>query len=384
MIFIPEFIKTLSARLKEESPLVQVILGPRQVGKTTAVMKLISELNHPTHYVSADKTLPTPVSWLIENWQTAKAKSSNCIFFIDEIQKIPNWSETVKKFWDAEDKASRLKLVLLGSSSLEIQDGLTESLTGRFELIRAYHWNWPECQRVFGWSLDQFLIYGGYPGAAEFIHDYPRWYSYIKESVIDTVVGKDILLHKKVSNPALFRQAFDVLSSYPAQDISYNKVIGQLQTKGNTDLVKRYIDIYAGAFLINAIHKYGSNLFKTKTSSPKIIPLSPSLSSIQFGPDALKNATIRGRLFELAVGSDLSRLPGKLYYWRDGNFEVDFIYEYQNKTFAIEVKSSRLRKFDGLKLFLDKFPDSILVIVSEKNYYDFASDPLKFLFALNE
>jgi len=372
------FAKTLKKRLKEESPLIQVVLGPRQVGKTTAAIQLTKKLKQATHYVSADESFSTSSSWLTEHWQQAKLKDSRTVLFIDEIQKIPNWSQAIKSLWDKESQKNRLKVVLLGSSSLSLQSGLSESLAGRYERIRAYHWNYAETKKVFGWDLDTYLKYGGYPGSYEYIEDYQRWFAYVKNSIIENVIGRDILQLQTINKPALFRQAFEVLCSYPGQEISYNKILGQLQDKGNTDLVKRYIEIYCGAFLFQALPKFGSQLFKNKTSSPKICALAPALSSIYYG-DSVDNPEINGRMFEQAVGADLHRLPGELSYWRERNFEVDFVYRFQQQLYAIEVKSVRARTISGLKKFLDKHPKAKPVIINKKNYSQFSKDPQTFL-----
>jgi len=369
-IILP-FTKTLLKRLEEDSPLIQVVLGPRQVGKTTAAIEITKKIKQASYYVSADEGFSASTSWLIEHWQEAKRKDSRTVLFIDEIQKIPNWSEVIKSLWDKEKKSKRLKVVLLGSSALSLQSGLTESLAGRYEKIRAYHWNFEETRKAFGWDLDNYLKYGGYPGSYEYINDYSRWFSYIKDSIIENVIGRDIFQLRTINKPALFRQAFEVLSSYPAQEISYNKILGQLQDKGNTDLVKRYIEIYCGAFLFQALSKYGSQLFKNKTSSPKVCALAPSLSSIYYG-DKIDSNDVKGRIFEQAVAADLYRLPGQLSYWRERNSEVDLVYKFQQKLYAIEVKSERARSISGLEKFLEKYPNAKAVIINKKNYGQFS------------
>ena len=376
------FVDTLKNRLEEDNPLIQVVLGPRQVGKTTGARQLIRLLGVPCVYASADKLINTPLSWINEQWQTALAKGPGTVLIIDEIQKIENWSEMIKRLWDQQVADKRIKLVLLGSSSLKLQEGLTESLTGRFELVRVYHWSWMEMKEAFGWDLEKYLSFGGYPGGAGFIEDYDRWYTYLKESIVETVIGKDILELKSVSRPALFRQAFEIFLSYPAQDISYTKLLGQLQDKGNTDLVKRYLELYSGAYLINTIHKYSNKQFKSKSSSPKILPGAPALVTLQHSPLGNMKEGLKGRLFELIVGMDLLRLPGKLSYFREGSYEVGYIYEYQGQKFAIEVKSERLRKFEGLKYFLEQFHGFSPVIISARNYQEFAEDPKGFVFSL--
>ena len=259
------FVAQLEKRLSGTSALIQLLVGPRQVGKTTGVRQLIKRTPGHCHYASADDLLVTDRTWLLEQWQKALLMGDGCLLVVDEIQKIPNWPETVKSLWDAHPH--RLRVVLLGSSSLQIQSGLSESLAGRFELTRIYHWTFSELKQAFDYDLDRYLLYGGYPGAVAYEDDFDRWYAYLKDAIVEAVIGKDILQNRKVANPALFCQAFEILCRYPAQEISYTKLLGQLQDKGNTDLVKYYLELYAGAFLIYSLDKYASKAWLTRPRS---------------------------------------------------------------------------------------------------------------------
>lgn len=384
-------VSILTEHLKEPEPLIQVILGPRQVGKTTAAQQLLDGWKGETLYVSADAVLTPGQEWLEMQWQNALLKSSSALsstlFVVDEIQKIHNWAEFIKKLWDRQSrrttrKVPALKCVLLGSSSLALQKGLTESLTGRFELNRAYHWNFHESKSAFPalhTDLNTYLSHGGYPGSYRFIKDRKRWTAFIKDSIIETVIGKDILDQSHVRKPALFRQAFEILCRYPAQEISYTKLLGQLQDQGNTDLVKHYIELYEGAFLFKALAKYGRNELRKRTSSPKILPLCPALYSWSQEPGFLGDPERKGRAFELAVGAELVRLPGELYYWRDADDEVDFIYEEQRRVWAIEVKSGRRKREGGLSAFKKVCPKAISVFITPQNFPQFSLDSGLFL-----
>jgi predicted AAA+ superfamily ATPase len=231
-------INELDKNLKENIGYIQVILGPRQVGKTTSLLHFLEhDYKKPYHFASADKVFNASREWLREQWQ--EAKKNQALLVIDEIQKIENWAEAVKSLWD-EDKRNKktIQCVLLGSSSLDIHKGLTESLTGRFQLLRAHHWNYQESKNGYGLSFEDFLKFGGYPGSYPFIKKDAEWSDYVKHSIIDTVIEKDILFNHTVKSPALFKQAFEMLVSYPAQEVSFTKLLGQLQNKGNTDLIK--------------------------------------------------------------------------------------------------------------------------------------------------
>jgi len=378
--FQRQMVKTLSDRLREKSPLIQVLLGPRQVGKTTAVEQCIEKFPN-THYATADENLAPSPEWIDEHWQIALQKSKHPILVIDEVQKVLSWSDRIKGLWDKERKrGSNFKLVLLGSSSLSLSQGLEDSLTGRFELIQMPHWSYFESAKCFNYSIEDYLVFGGYPKAADFKDNYRRWQTYLQSSIIETVIGKDILRHAVVRKPGLFRQTFEVLSNYPAQEISYNKILGQLQESGNVDLVKYYISLFAGAFLFRAIEKFSGSVITKKGSSPKILPLAPSLYSYQMGPRDLTDPEIFGRVFECAVGSDLSRLPGQLFYWREGGLlEVDFIYQDGKTVYAIEVKSGRKKSTRGIEAFRKKYAKTRYIIITRENYYDFSKDTEIFL-----
>lgn len=374
------FVAQLEKRLFAEQPLIQVLVGPRQVGKTTGMRQLLARYPGKNHYANADDLLVTDRTWLLEQWQKARLLGDVTLLVIDEIQKIPNWSETLKSLWDKNPRG--LHVVVLGSSSLQIQTGLTESLAGRFEMTRIYHWNYTELRSAFGYDLERFLLYGGYPGSVAYEEEYDRWYAYLKDSIVEAVIGKDILLNRKVGSPALFRQAFEILCRYPAQEISYTKLLGQLQDKGNTDLIKYYIELYAGAFLVHPLEKYSAKGWLTRSSSPKILISCPALYTMTEGPRVLDDPERRGRVFELVVGAQLLQLPGELYYWREKNAEVDFVYRYQGKLYAIEVKSGRRKSAKGLDAFMKHFADACPVIISTDNFPLFSEDPRKFLDAL--
>jgi len=371
------FVAKLAQRLTADCPLMQVLAGPRQVGKTTGVRQLLAQGHWPHHYANADDVLVSDRSWLLEQWQQALLLGDGALLVVDEVQKVANWPETMKALWDAQP--GRLRVLLLGSSTLQIQAGLTESLAGRFELLRVHHWTFAELQTAFGYDLPRYLTYGGYPGAVTFEHDPDRWYAYMKDAIIEAVIGKDILQNHKVANPALFRQAFQILCAYPAQEISYTKLLGQLQDRGNTDLVKHYIDLYGGAFMLHALQKYSPKAWLARSSSPKMLPACPALYSMAAGVNVNQNADQRGRAFELAVGAELVQQPGQVFYWRERNDEVDFVYQYRGDLYAIEVKSGRKKSGKGLLAFAAQVPQARPVIVTPDHFAAFSANPRAFL-----
>ncbi len=371
------YINELRSRIDSKIDLVQVVLGPRQVGKTTSILKLIEDkYSDRSHYVSADAIFNASSSWLREQWMYAQ--SQNKILFIDEIQKVQNWAEVIKSLYDESKKIRKpLICILLGSSSLEIHQGLTESLTGRFQLIRAFHWNYLESKQGYDLNFEEYLKFGGYPGSYRFINSHKQWLDYVQNSILLTVVEKDILQNQTVKNPALFKQAFEILTAYPAQEISYTKLLGQLQDKGNVELIKYYISLYEGAFLIKSLEKFSNKQILVKSSSPKILPLAPCIAYLQ--TKAEYSAEERGRIFEVLVGSQLVRTQEPLYYWRRGNYEVDYVLKYGKALFAIEVKSGLKKNAKGLDAFKLEFPGAQISLITPENYFEFEADPLKFL-----
>lgn len=379
-----QFIQTLSNRIKESDTLIQVLLGPRQVGKTTSIDQLKESLSEfHLHYFTTEDGISFGGAWIEDCWKRAKLSNAKNILVIDEIQKISKWSETIKKLWDAEvreiTKQKRLKVILLGSSSLEILIGLNESLTGRFELIPVYHWDYLESKEAYGITFDEYLRFGGYPGSYPFIRDPQRWRRYLNDSIIETVIGKDLLSLRSVYNPALFRQAFELLCKYPAQEISYTKLLGQLQEKGNVELIKHYLSLFEGAFLFRALKKYSGSQIRSKSSSPKILPLCTALHGATLSASDLDDPEERGRLFEVAVGMLLHRLPGDLYYWRDGKFEVDYVWVNGKQVAAIEVKSGRKKSTYGLNEFSKRYKNAKTRIITPEDFQEFTRDPEKWL-----
>ena len=377
MTFQRAFVTQLAQRFSTVQPFIQVVVGPRQVGKTTGVRQLLAQGTWPHHYANADDVLVSDRSWLLEQWQQALLQGEGALLVVDEIQKVANWPETIKALWDA--KPGRLRVLLLGSSALQIHAGATESLAGRFELLRVHHWTYAELKAAFDYDLPRYLAWGGYPGAVSLEHDPDRWYAYMKDAIVEAVIGKDILQSHKVTNPALLRQAFQILCAYPAQEISYTKLLGQLQDRGNTDLIKHYTALYGGAFMLHALQKYSPKAWLTRSSSPKMLPACPALFSMVAGVGVAKNTEERGRAFELAVGAELLQQPGQVFYWRERNDEVDFIYQDRDALYAIEVKSGRKKSVKGLDAFVAQVPQALRAIVTPENFEQFSADPRAFL-----
>jgi len=368
-------VSILSQRMAEKRRFIQVLTGPRQVGKTTAVQQFLADWQGTFHYASADLTAPPHGDWILQQWQQARFKlsqSPSVVLVLDEVQKVARWSEYVKALWDEDALASRdIRVILLGSSSLLMQKGLTESLAGRFEQIYMSHWLYPECREAFGWDLDTYIYFGGYPGAAQLIDDENRFAQYVRDALIETTLSKDVFLMNRIGKPALLRQLFHLAVEYSGQIISYQKLLGQLHDAGNTTTLAHYQRILESAFLIKGLQKWHKTPLRKRASSPKWLVLNTALMTalLAEGFDAWKSTPSRwGRLVETAVGAHIinSSLGENIetFYWRDQNYEVDFVLKKGERLLAIEVKSGALtREYPGLTLFLRKFPGAKTLVV---------------------
>lgn len=342
----------LAERLAEPRRFLQVVAGPRQVGKSTLVQQVTDQLGLPVRYVSADEPTLRGTDWISQQWEAARLEATGkagAVLVLDEVQKIPAWSEAVKRLWDEDTRKKRpLRVVLLGSAPLLIAQGLTESLAGRFETLRLPHWSLSEMREAFGWSLEQYLYFGGYPGAAPLIKDPARWSRYIADSLIETSISRDVLLLTRVDKPALLRRLFELACRYSGQILSYTKMLGQLQDAGNTTTLAHYLDLLAAAGMVCGLPKYAGDAARTRGSSPKLQVLNTALMTVTSGvslEEARSDREFHGRLVESAVGAHLANAAAagecELFYWRDRGQEVDFIVRCRNRLVAIEVKSGR-------------------------------------------
>ncbi len=381
-MFIRPVANALAARLAEPRRFIQVLTGPRQTGKTTAARHVIAEAPCPSHYASADEPALKDRSWIEQQWEYVRLKlksggggRAGGVLVLDEIQKVPGWSETVKRMWD-EDSAGDLPIhvVILGSSQLLMQKGLTESLAGRFEILPVAHWSFPEMKEAFGWDIDRYLFFGGYPGAAPLIEDQDRWRSYIVDSLIETTVSRDVLLMTRVDKPALLRRLFDLGCSYSGQVLSYQKMLGQLQDAGNTTTLSHYLELLEGGGLVMGLQKFSGQKVRRKGSSPKLMVLNTALmsaASMYFFEEARRRADFWGRLVESSVGAFLANAirggPFELFYWSSRNREVDFVLVRGDEIIAVEVESGRKKTIlPGLEAFSGEFPIKRRILVGSQ------------------
>lgn len=373
--FARDVFSTALARTKEPRRFIQVLAGPRQVGKTTLAQQVVDASGLPAHMVSADEPALRDQGWLRAQWEIGRLRARDsrrgALLVIDEVQKVGGWSETVKRLWD-EDTASGvpLRVILLGSAPLLVQGGLTESLAGRFELVRLSHWSFAEMRDAFGWDVETFIHFGGYPGAAPLVRDPERWTRYILDSLVETTLSRDILLLTRVDKPALLRQLFRLACDYSGQILSFQKMVGQLQDAGNTTTLAHYLDLLGQAGMVMGLQKYSGSQVRRRGSSPKLIVLNTALMSAGSGrpprqmrrdPDAW------GRLVESAVGAHIlidTSPEIDVSYWRHRGLEVDFVLERDGERVAIEVTSGRRKDaLPGLAAFEKAFGPTRTLLV---------------------
>lgn len=367
----------LLGRLDEPRRFVDVVAGPRQAGKTTMVLQVLEAIERPGVYASADEPTLRDAQWITGQWEIARLRAAEsgkrgAVLVLDEVQKVPGWSETVKRLWDEDTRARlRLRVVLLGSSRLLVQQGLTESLAGRFEVVHVPHWSYAEMREAFGFSLERYLFFGGYPGAAPLADDPARWRRYVLDSLIETTISRDVLLMTRVDKPALLRRLFELGCRYSGQVLSYTKMLGQLHEPGNTTTLAHYLELLSSAGMVTGIPKYAGEVVRQRGSSPKLQVMNTALMTAVSGLDpreALTDREFRGRLVESAVGAHLANAAAagvcELFYWRERNREVDFVLRAGKTVIAIEVKSARdVDTLPGLRIFSETFkPRSTLLV----------------------
>lgn len=372
--------KAIIAKRIEHEPrqFIQVIHGPRQVGKTTLAQQLVQTTFLPVHFVSADLVAAGQSSWINQQWETARLKlrktgQTEGILIIDEIQKIQNWSETVKHEWDNDTlNQIPLKVILLGSSRLLLQQGLTESLAGRFETIYLGHWSYTEMKEAFDFSPEQFVWFGGYPGSAPLISDEKRWARYINDSLIETSISKDIVMLTRVDKPTLMKRLFELGCGFSGQILSYNKIMGQLQDAGNTTTLAHYLHLLDTAGLLAGLEKFSPGKIRQRASSPKFQVHNSALLTAQqqlgFG-QVSENPTLWGRWVESAIGAHLLNHTQtqtlKLFYWRHGNHEIDFVLQHGEIVIGIEVKSGAEQSDSGMEAFKKLYNPSKVLLVGD-------------------
>ena len=367
----------LIMRLQEPRRTIQVVAGPRQVGKTTLVKQVLQQLTIPSRFFNADGVEPDDKDWIAARWEEVRAlmhfnQYQEMVLVIDEVHKINNWSEQVKREWDADTfNDVNIKVVLLGSSRLLLKKGLTESLAGRFEILSMTHWSFQEMQEAFGWDINQYVYFGGYPGSAPYVNNEARWRKYMRESIIAPAIEKDVLQTTYIYKPALMHQLFHLGCAYSGELLSYNKMLGLLQDAGNATTLVNYMEVLGESKLLTGLPKYVKDASRKYRTIPKLqVYNNALLTALTEGVSYEKVFTdpqLWGRWVESAVGCYLldkaDELDCDLFYWREDNEEVDFVLRRADKLLAIEVKSGKRQSNSGLGTFRQMYnPQHSLVV----------------------
>lgn len=367
----------LIMRLQEPRRTIQVVAGPRQVGKTTLVKQVLQQLTIPSRFFNADGVEPDDKDWIAARWEEVRAlmrfnQYQEMVLVIDEVHKINNWSEQVKREWDADTfNDVNIKVVLLGSSRLLLKKGLTESLAGRFEILSMTHWSFQEMQEAFGWDINQYVYFGGYPGSAPYVNNEARWRKYMRESIIAPAIEKDVLQTTYIYKPALMHQLFHLGCAYSGELLSYNKMLGLLQDAGNATTLVNYLEVLGESKLLTGLPKYVKDASRKYRTIPKLqVYNNALLTALTEGVSYEKVFTdpqLWGRWVESAVGCYLldkaDELDCDLFYWREDNEEVDFVLRRADKLLAIEVKSGKRQSNSGLSTFRQMYnPQHSLVV----------------------
>lgn len=368
MEFIRNHCEILKRRIEEPRCAIQVLVGPRQVGKSTLMQQVLHDTVIPYVSVSADTVGRNDLKWIHNVWESARAsmnvrRSGEYLVVIDEIQKIENWSEQVKLEWDW-DTSHRLniKVVLLGSSRLMLMGGLKESLAGRFELVRMGHWSFQEMRQAFGFGVEQYIYFGGYPGASRYVGDEQRWKRYVKDSIVKPAIEKDVVMTSNIYKPALMRQLFMIGCKYSAELLSLTKVVGQLQDAGNVTTAASYLNILEECQMLCGLQKYAHDEARKYNSIPKFQVFNNALLSAfhrQNFDSSRKDPELWGRWVESSVGAHLVSQAEEndyhVFYWRNRDKEVDFVVLADEGCIALEVKSGRRWSNTGMAEFAKAF-----------------------------
>lgn len=375
------YFETIIDRLNEGRKMIQIIEGPRQVGKSTLIKQVLQAYKGAYVHFAADNVPATQNAWISTCWDTARSRMAlenlpELLLVIDEVQKLNQWAEVVKKEWDADTYHDiNIKVLLLGSSRIRLEKGQSESLKGRFEVIKMPNWSYPEMKEAFGLTLDEYIYYGGYPGSADFLKDEDRWRNYIHSAIVDATINNDILVDTPISKPALLRQTFELSACYSGKILSLTKMIGQLQDAGNTTTISGYLDLLDKSGMVCALQKFAMDQARRRASIPKYQVYNNALLSLyddnSFAAARL-NPTRWGHYVESAVGAHILNESYvhnfKVYYWRDGNYEVDFVLVKNGRVVAIEVKSNDEVMNDGLLRFEQLFHPHRTLVVGPNAY----------------
>jgi len=375
----------LLERLDEPAPgRIQLLTGPRQVGKTTLLLDLAAHYGDRGLYAAADAPEAGVPGYWERFWAEAEAKARNgtSVVFLDEIHLVPNWSAWLKGYWDRfRRRHLPIHIVATGSSALRVTAGLRESLAGRFERIVFAHWTAGALAKTFNMSIldaaRRAVFFGTYPGAWALTHDQARWRAYIRDAIIDPAIGRDVLALGQVRRPALLRQVFAVAAGSPAEIVSLQKIQGRLADRGALETVAHYLELLQDAYLVAPLEKFAKRAVRRRAAPPKLVTLNNALLSAMHPdgpPDEQRDAPRFGAWIENACLASAVNRGQRVTYWREEPLAVDGVLEGSWGTWAIEIKSARFdsRDLTGLLEFCKRHPAFRPLVVTRPGDEDLA------------
>lgn len=370
----------LTERLDEPAPgRVQILTGPRQVGKTHILLDSAARWRESALYLAADAPESSLPGWWELQWQRTlqMAGRGKSVLFVDEAHYLPQWSPVIKSAIDeVYRKKLPLHIVITGSATLPLGSGAREAMTGRFERIELRQWNPRDLAEAFSLDRDEaiecFIRFGSFPGGMSLISDIPRWKAYIRDSIIDPAVGRDILMREQVRKPALLRQIFAVCTGHPSEILSLAKIAGALSDAGTLETIAHYLGLLEEAYLIASVRKYSAREVRRRSSPPKIVPLSNALTAASRSGDPplpARDPAPWGRWVENACIAFAIGCGQKVHYWREEPLEVDFVLIGSWGKWAIEIKTGELgsRDMAGLLTFCRRWPEFRPLVLCEED-----------------
>lgn len=359
----------LFSRLRETAPgRVQILGGPRQVGKTTLLLEMANGFGDRASYFSADSTEAQMPGWWEQVVRAAgerARKTGAGILLVDEIPYLPDWSRRLKSETDRILRAGLpLHIVVSGSSAIQLGEGSRETMAGRFERLRLFHWPAAELMRCFNITpeeaIRQFIVSGSYPGCQALLGQPDRWRAYVRDSIVEPAIGRDILNLETVRKPALLRQVYAVAVGHPAEVVSLQKLAGELAERGALETIAHYLQLLEEACLVAGARKFSERTVRQRAAPPKLTVLNHGLlAALGPAPERERDPVRWGRWVENAVGAFAWNAGQTVYYWRAEPLEVDWIFNGSWGKWAVEVKTGGYRPQDlkGLLEFCRLYPE---------------------------
>lgn len=366
----------LARRLSEPPPArVQILTGPRQVGKTTMLLAEAAKWGEAAVYLAADAPEASLAGWWEAQWRRAtdQARHGVAVMMIDEVQYLREWPRLIKSAIDQVYREQLpLHIVISGSASLEMARGTRETMAGRFEKLVLRQWTARDLASEFGLSREQavetVVRFGSFPGGMRMLNDLPRWESYIRESIVEPAIGRDLLMLEAVRKPALLRQVYAVCAGHPCEIISLAKIAGSVTDPGSSETVAHYLHLLDEAYLVAPLSKYSKREVRKRASPPKIVPLSNAFPAVS------GTAPEWGRQVENACLAFAINSGQGVAYWREEPHEVDAVMDGSWGKWAVEVKTGAFsaRDLAGLLEFARRSPEFAPLVICEEQHGDVA------------